>query len=96
MADSKLANPLHILGPCLGLNQLCFASMLPLRPEFLFQIMTEQNVETLAGYEAEKKTIITACPHCFPRETSSLNEVPRFPWGLCGHGRGGHPNRAIR
>jgi len=44
MADSKPANPLHILGPCLGLNQLCFASMLPLRPEFLFQIMNGDMV----------------------------------------------------
>lgn len=43
--------------------------------EFLFQIMAEQNVETLAGYEAEKKTIITACPHCF---NTLLNEYPDF------------------
>jgi Fe-S oxidoreductase len=33
--------------------------------EYLFQMLAQQNVETLKGYEAEKKTIITACPHCF-------------------------------
>jgi Fe-S oxidoreductase len=43
--------------------------------EYLFQMMAEQNVETLAGYEAEKKTIITACPHCF---NTLLNEYPDF------------------
>ena len=43
--------------------------------EYLFQMMAEQNIETLAGYEAEKKTIITACPHCF---NTLLNEYPDF------------------
>jgi Fe-S oxidoreductase len=33
--------------------------------EYLFQMLAQQNVETLNGYEAQKKTIITACPHCF-------------------------------
>jgi Fe-S oxidoreductase len=33
--------------------------------EYLFQMLAEQNVGTLNGYEASKKTIITACPHCF-------------------------------
>ncbi|MAQ17579.1 MAG: iron-sulfur protein [Sandaracinus sp.] len=43
--------------------------------EYTFQMMAESNVETLAGYEAEKKTIITACPHCF---NTLLNEYPDF------------------
>ena len=43
--------------------------------EFLFQMMAEQNVETLAGYEVEKKQIITACPHCF---NTLSNEYPDF------------------
>jgi len=43
--------------------------------EYLFQMMVEQNVETLGGYEAEKKTIITACPHCF---NTLANEYPDF------------------
>jgi Fe-S oxidoreductase len=33
--------------------------------EYLFQMLAQQNVETLNSYEAAKKTIITACPHCF-------------------------------
>ena len=33
--------------------------------EYLFQILAEQNIETLNRYEASKKTVITACPHCF-------------------------------
>ena len=33
--------------------------------EYLFQMLAEQNVETLNECGADKKTIITACPHCF-------------------------------
>ncbi|MCB9661700.1 MAG: (Fe-S)-binding protein [Sandaracinaceae bacterium] len=34
--------------------------------EYLFQTLAEQNVETLNGYGMNgKRTIITACPHCF-------------------------------
>ncbi len=33
--------------------------------EYLFQMLAEQNVETLNGLGAQEKTIITACPHCF-------------------------------
>ena len=33
--------------------------------EYLFQMLAEQNIETLNKYQANKKTIITACPHCF-------------------------------
>ena len=33
--------------------------------EYLFQMLAEQNVETLNGYGAASKTVITACPHCF-------------------------------
>ena len=43
--------------------------------EFLFQMVAQQNVETLKGYEAEKKQIITTCPHCF---NTLLNEYPDF------------------
>jgi len=43
--------------------------------EYLFQMMAAANVETLKGYEAEKKKIITTCPHCF---NSLLNEYPDF------------------
>jgi Fe-S oxidoreductase/nitrate reductase gamma subunit len=43
--------------------------------EYLFQMLAEQNVETLNGYRADKKTIVTACPHCF---NTLLNEYPDF------------------
>jgi len=43
--------------------------------EYLFQMMAQANVETLKGYEAEKKKILTTCPHCF---NSLLNEYPDF------------------
>lgn len=43
--------------------------------EYLFQILAQQNVETLNGYGAAKKTIITACPHCF---NTLAHEYPAF------------------
>ncbi len=43
--------------------------------EFLFQMMAQQNVETLNGYGVQKKTVITACPHCF---NTLKNEYPSF------------------
>jgi len=43
--------------------------------EYLFQILAQQNVETLNGYGAAQKTVITACPHCF---NTLLNEYPSF------------------
>jgi len=43
--------------------------------EYLFQMMAEQNVETMSGYAVDKKTIVTACPHCF---NTLANEYPDF------------------
>jgi Fe-S oxidoreductase len=43
--------------------------------EFLFQTIAQQNVETLKGYEVEKKKIVTTCPHCL---NTLLNEYPDF------------------
>jgi Fe-S oxidoreductase len=43
--------------------------------EYLFRMLCEQNVETLNGYGAQKKTIVTACPHCF---NTLANEYPDF------------------
>ncbi|GAB5542348.1 MAG: heterodisulfide reductase-related iron-sulfur binding cluster [Sandaracinaceae bacterium] len=43
--------------------------------EYLFQMLAEQNVETLNGYGAAGKTVITACPHCF---NTLSNEYPSF------------------
>jgi len=33
--------------------------------EHLFQFFARANVKTLNGYQADKKTIVTSCPHCF-------------------------------
>lgn len=33
--------------------------------EYLFQMLAEQNIEVLNGYDVQNKTVITACPHCF-------------------------------
>jgi Fe-S oxidoreductase len=43
--------------------------------EYLFQMLAQQNVETLNGAGADKKTIVTACPHCF---NTLANEYPDF------------------
>lgn len=43
--------------------------------EYLFQMFANQNVETLNQYGAEKKKIVTTCPHCF---NTLLNEYPDF------------------
>ena len=43
--------------------------------EFLFQMMAQANVEVLNGYKVDKKTVITACPHCF---NTLKNEYPDF------------------
>jgi Fe-S oxidoreductase len=33
--------------------------------EYVFQVLAAGNIETLKRYGMEKRTIITACPHCF-------------------------------
>jgi Fe-S oxidoreductase len=43
--------------------------------EFLFQTLAQANVETLNGMGVDKKTVITACPHCF---NTLKNEYPSF------------------
>jgi Fe-S oxidoreductase/nitrate reductase gamma subunit len=43
--------------------------------EYLFQMMAQQNVETLKQYDVEKKKIVTSCPHCF---NTLLNEYSDF------------------
>ncbi len=43
--------------------------------EYLFQIQAETNVETLKECNAERKTIVTTCPHCF---NTLHNEYPQF------------------
>lgn len=43
--------------------------------ENLFQMFAQQNVELLNGVGADKKKIVTTCPHCF---NTLLNEYPDF------------------
>ncbi len=65
-AVSKLLQKARIDFAILGTEETCTGD--PARRagnEYLFQMLAEQNIETLNGYEASKKTIITACPHCF-------------------------------
>jgi Fe-S oxidoreductase/nitrate reductase gamma subunit len=41
--------------------------------EYLFQMLAQQNIETLKSYKVRK--ILTHCPHCF---NTLLNEYPQF------------------
>ena len=43
--------------------------------EYLFQTLANANVETLNTMGVDKKTVITACPHCF---NTLKNEYPSF------------------
>ncbi len=43
--------------------------------EYLFQMLATQNVETLNGYGAESKKIVTTCPHCY---NTLKNEYPDY------------------
>ena len=65
-AVSKLLKKARVDFAILGTEETCTGD--PARRagnEYLFQMLAEQNIETLNGYEASKKTLITACPHCF-------------------------------
>ncbi|MCB9597142.1 MAG: (Fe-S)-binding protein [Sandaracinaceae bacterium] len=43
--------------------------------EYLFQMLAEQNVESLNENGAANKKVVTACPHCF---NTIANEYPAF------------------
>jgi Fe-S oxidoreductase len=43
--------------------------------EYLFQMFAQQNIEVLNGYGADKKKIVTVCPHCY---NMLANEYPDF------------------
>jgi Fe-S oxidoreductase len=43
--------------------------------EYLFQMLAQQNIQSLNGYGVGHKTVITACPHCF---NTLANEYPAF------------------
>jgi Fe-S oxidoreductase len=75
-ATAKLMKQAGVDFAILGTEETCTGD--PARRagnEYLFQMMAQQNVETLKGYEVEKKTIVTTCPHCF---NTLANEYPDF------------------
>lgn len=75
-ATVKLLQAANVDFAILGTEETCTGD--PARRagnEYLFQTVAEQNVETLNGYEASKKQIVTTCPHCF---NTLANEYPDF------------------
>jgi Fe-S oxidoreductase len=75
-ANAKLMKQAGVDFAILGTEETCTGD--PARRagnEYLFQMMAQQNVETLKGYEVEKKKIVTTCPHCF---NTLANEYPDF------------------
>jgi Fe-S oxidoreductase len=75
-ATAKLMQQAGVDFAILGTEETCTGD--PARRagnEYLFQMMAQQNVETLKGYEVEKKKIVTTCPHCF---NTLANEYPDF------------------
>jgi Fe-S oxidoreductase len=75
-ATAKLMQQAGVEFAILGTEETCTGD--PARRagnEYLFQMMAQQNVETLKGYEVEKKKIVTTCPHCF---NTLANEYPDF------------------
>src|SRR6187549_3811328 len=72
----KILNEVQIKFAILGTEETCTGD--PARRagnEFLFMMMAQQNVEVLNNYKVDKKTVITACPHCF---NTLKNEYPDF------------------
>lgn len=60
----KILNSIGIDFAVLGTEEACTGD--PARRagnEFIYQMLAQQNIATLNGYEVEK--IVTACPHCF-------------------------------
>jgi Fe-S oxidoreductase len=75
-ATAKLLRRAGVEFAILGTEERCTGD--PARRagnEFLFQTLARGNVEVLNGYEADKKSIVTTCPHCF---NTLLNEYPDF------------------
>ncbi|GAC1351841.1 MAG: hypothetical protein NVSMB1_08770 [Polyangiales bacterium] len=75
-ATARLLKAANVDFAILGQEETCTGD--PARRagnEYLFAMLAEQNVATLKGYGAEKKRIITTCPHCF---NTLLNEYPDF------------------
>lgn len=54
-------------------EKCCGDSARRLGNEYLFQMLVEENVETMKGYNVKK--IVTQCPHCY---NTLKNEYPQF------------------
>ena len=70
----KILNHLGIRFAVLGTEESCTGD--PARRagnEFTFQMLAQQNIQVLNGYEIKK--IVTACPHCF---NTLKNEYPEL------------------
>lgn len=75
-ATAQLLHEAGVSFAILGSNETCTGD--PARRlgmEYLFQMLAEQNVETLKSVGAEKKKIVAWCPHCF---NTLKNEYPDF------------------
>lgn len=76
IATAKLMQKAGVDFAILGAEEQCTGD--PARRagnEYLYQMFAKANVEVLNNYGADKKTIVTSCPHCF---NTLLNEYPDF------------------
>jgi len=74
IAISKLLSFVGIKHGILGVEEGCCGdSARRLGNEYLYQIMVQQNIETMKNYNVKK--IITMCPHCY---NTLKNEYPQF------------------
>lgn len=74
VAFVKILNKIGVKFAVLGTEESCTGD--PARRagnEFTFQMLAQQNIQVLNGYEVKK--IVTACPHCF---NTLKNEYPEL------------------
>lgn len=70
----KVLNTAGVNFGVLGIEETCTGDAARrIGNEYLFQMMAQQNVETLNGYGVKK--IVTACPHCY---NTLKNEYSQF------------------
>lgn len=70
----KVLNTAGVKFGVLGMEETCTGDAARrIGNEYLFQMMAQQNVETLNGYGVKK--IVTACPHCY---NTLKNEYSQF------------------
>ncbi|MEX0952204.1 MAG: (Fe-S)-binding protein [Nitriliruptoraceae bacterium] len=76
VAIARLLHDAGVNFAILGNNEACTGdSPRRLGMEYLFQMLAQQNVETLKSVGAERRTIVTRCAHCF---NALKNEYPDF------------------